>query len=586
MIDVIKKYLSSGLSIIPVKADKRPLIEWKQYQSTIATEEVESWTLPIACVCGAVSGGLICIDFDDKGSAFAEWGKRVKEIIPTIKESLYIQQTPSGGFHVVFKSDYKIENKKLAQKKNGKITVLIETRGEGGYFLVAPSSGYVSKSGDITTLKKISEHDAETMILIGESMNEYVQEKTETASKTNKNDITPFDDYDLKHDPVDLLLSHGWSIVGKRADKVMLCRPDKKQSLSATWNHIPGRFYVFSTSTEFEAQHIYKPSAVYAILNYRGDYVSAAKQLYKDGYGSRHELKPVDIDTTHRTITVKASSFKENIYKYYKGNHEKGMRLGLNYFDKFIRFEKGYLNVITGIPTHGKSEFTDFIMTTLAEKHKWNFVVFSPENYPLEIHFNKIAEKYHKTMLWGKEDNYIVEAIDFIDQHFDFINATEEELSLESILSACIDIKATRRVDGLIIDPWNEIEQASRPAGMNDSEFTGICLRKLRKFARKNEICLFVVVHPTKMYKDKNTEDYPVPTLYDISGSANWYNKTDNGIIVYRNFAEGKESTDVYIKKIKYRNYGQLGMVRFNYLKDKGTYEESNIQSDFFGSVK
>jgi twinkle protein len=174
----------------------------------------------------------------------------------------------------------------------------------------------------------------------------------------------------------------------------------------------------------------------------------------------------------------------------------------------------------------------------------------------------------------------IEEAIEFIDDHFDFVNATEDDLTLESILSACLELKKTKRIDALVIDPWNEIEQAIKPAGMNDSEFTGTCLRRLRKFGRKNKVCMFIVVHPTKMYKEKGKDNYPIPTLYDISGSSNWYNKADNGIVVYRNFDDMEDTTDVYVKKVKFRNYGKLGVVKMQYDVVSGNYKEIERRAD------
>jgi twinkle protein len=336
---------------------------------------------------------------------------------------------------------------------------------------------------------------------------------------------------------------------------------------------------MFTSSTQFECNKSYNPFQVFAILEHGGDYVSAAKKLYADGYGTRIKPTiPIDFDTTPNTGTVKISQFKDDILNFYKGARDKGLKLELKKFDKLLRFEKGYFNVVTGIPTHGKSEFVDFISIKLAKLHDWKIVYFSPENYPLEIHFNKLAEKYHERSMFNRMSNDIDTAIDFIDQHYRFINATESDLSIEKILSACMSSDITP--DCLILDPWNEIEHSARPSGMTESDFTGDCLRKLRKFARKNKLCLFIVVHPTKMYKDRTAEIYPVPTLYDISGSANWYNKADNGIVVYRDFV--KETTEVYIKKVKFKNYGEVGAATFKYLKESGTYAEiNNIGNDF-----
>jgi twinkle protein len=111
-----------------------------------------------------------------------------------------------------------------------------------------------------------------------------------------------------------------------------------------------------------------------------------------------------------------------------------------------------------------------------------------------------------------------------------------------------------------------------RPKDQSETEYIGTCLRKLRKFARKNNICIFVVVHPRIMHREKGGPVSPVPTPYDIAGSANWYNKADNLLIVYRDFEADK--TTVYIKKVKFRNYGELGEVDFWFDKKSGRYSE------------
>jgi len=567
--------ISAGLSAIPVKADKRPLVPWAEYQTRLPTpEEYKACRAPVGVVCGQVSGGLQCLDFDDGGSAFKEWAKLVKEHMPNLPDRLVVQKTPSGGYHVVYRCpDNCIENRKLAQKVvDGKVTVLIETRGEGGYFLCDPSPGYKILRGELTNINTISVEEANNLMAYAVYFNEQdtYKEYTPPPSVTiERNGLSPLDDYDHKNTPIDLMLAYGWTIVQQSGDKISLCRPDKKGGISATWNHVPGRLYVFTTSTLFTAGTIYKPSAVYAILNHAGDWVAAAKQLRRDGYGDDPpEKKEIDYDMFPATTTVKASDFRESIYKFYDGERTSGFRLMLPQFDECLRLDRGYLNIVTGVPTHGKSEFVDFLSILLAQQYKWRFVVFSPENYPPAIHFNKLAEKYCRKNMWGAQRSEVDRAIEFVDEHYDFIDATEEDLCIETILGACLSIE---RPDCMIIDPWNEIE-LQRPPGTNDSDFTGVCLRKLRKFARKNNICIILVAHPAKMMRNKDSGKYPIPSMYDISGSANFYNKADNGIVVYRNFDEN--NVEVHIKKVKYKNYGQLGMVKFNYDVNTGLYTE------------
>lgn len=577
MNEIIKSYFDAGLSLLPVRNDKKPLNDWMKYKISPAIEsDYGVWSFPIGCIGGKVSGGLVCIDFDDAGSCFKEWGELVKEQDPNLIDKIVFQRTPSGGYHAVYRCDKEQRNEKLAMAS--KDCVLIETRGEGGYFLIAPSEGYKLLRGDFTKINKLTEDEHEILITTARRFNKLVYENHQQSSVTNHNGITPFDDYDAKHNPIDMLCQHGWNVVSKKGEKIELCRPGKTRSVSATWNYIKNRLYVFTTSTIFSNEKLYKPSAVYAILCHNGDFVSAAKELYAKGFGERiqsKEKQPVIVDTVVATKVIKASDFLKDIITYYAKGLNCGKGIGIPSFDNLLRFDHGQLNIITGIPTHGKSEWLDFMLVQLAKEHKWNTVFFSPENYPLSIHFNKLAEKYMGISMHNRQKEIYEMAIEYINDRFRFIDATEEDLTLDGILNACLETKNTFKIDCLVIDPWNEIE-ASRPREQTESEFTGNCLRKLRKFARKNGICIFVVAHPTKMQKIKDTEIYPVPSLWDICGSSNWYNKADNGIVVYRDMTTNV--VDIHVKKVKFKNYGELGVAKFTYNKENGCYiEYTNI---------
>ena len=97
-------------------------------------------------------------------------------------------------------------------------------------------------------------------------------------------------------------------------------------------------------------------------------------------------------------------------------------------------------------------------------------------------------------------------------------------------------------------------------------------LDQLGNFCEANNMHCFLVAHPTKIPKDKSTGKPEVPTLYNISGSANFYNKTDNGITVYRDWDENKST--VYVQKVKFSHWGEIGQSEFTYMKDSGRYIE------------
>jgi KaiC/GvpD/RAD55 family RecA-like ATPase len=316
---MIQQYLQAGLSVIPItKGAKYPSVKWDIYQERIATpEEAATWTAPLGIVGGKVSGGLVCIDFDDKGSRFMPWMDLIQAGNSALALALVIQQTPSGGFHVVYRcTDVNIGNEKLAKmaapKEDGKID-LIETRGEGGQFLAYPSDGYFLIQNDFLHIPTVKKESHEFLIDCARSFNQKVKGEKE-PEKITANDfgLSPFDSFNEKNTPIDLLTSHGWTVEFERGEVIYLKRPGKKEKgISASWNHIPDRLYVFTTNTAFENEHIYKASAVYSILEHGGDFKAAAKALLEKGFGSRRKLSTETISHIDGTDDADIKTFKD-----------------------------------------------------------------------------------------------------------------------------------------------------------------------------------------------------------------------------------------------------------------------------------
>lgn len=316
---MIKQYLASGLSVIPItKGAKYPSVKWDVYQARIATpEEAAEWMPPIGIVAGKVSGGLVCIDFDDRGSQFTAWIDLVQAENPALALALVIQQTPSGGFHAIYRCpDVSIGNEKLAKmaepKDNGKID-LIETRGEGGQFLAYPSDGYTLLQNDFLHIPTVKKESHDFLIDCAKSFNQKIKEEKETEKiSINNFDLSPFDSFNERNTPIDLLISHGWTVELTKGETIYLKRPGKKEKgISASWNHIPDRFYVFTTNTEFENEHIYKTSAVYSILEHGGDFKAAAKALLEKGFGTRRKLSTETVSHIDGTDEKDVRTFKD-----------------------------------------------------------------------------------------------------------------------------------------------------------------------------------------------------------------------------------------------------------------------------------
>lgn len=576
--------LESGLSVIPTREDKRPALNaWQAFQARRPTAaEAKDWAPAhgLGVICGPVSGNVFCIDLDQKNDPtkrlWAEYSDLVREQAPDLLARLVVESTPSGGFHVIARNAAAPRNVKLAKTKEH--AVLIETRGDGGYFCAAPTPGYELKSGRLMAIPEITAEELEILLDCARALNQ--EEKEAPRPRSLPQGSTPFDEYDAKTSPEEtaaLMESHGWKIMSRRGEALYLRRPDKTgPAISATFNRIPGRLYVFTTSTLFESEHVYKPYAVYAMLEHNGDFKAAAAALRAKGYGAQEPTKPAAAPLVNR------EALAARIQYLYTHGMRKGEYCGWPALSKLYSVVKGQLNIVTGIPSHGKSEFTDALMVNLATKAGWNFVVYSPENYPTELHARKIIEKVSGKNFGGEgriTEQNLTSTTDWVLKHFTFIEPQEDEdVTLDSIFEVVREKQKTGTIDGVLIDPWNELE-STRPDKITETDFIGLCLKRIRMFARRHDVAFWVVAHPAKMRKDQKTGEYPIPTLYDISGSANWYNKADNGIVVHRDFTNGQ--TEIIVQKMKFKYYGKTGSVIMKYDAVSGRYSELTLSDHF-----
>jgi hypothetical protein len=304
-----ERYLNAGLCVLPARrAEKRPAVgRWKQYRTRMPTEaEVCAWfgSDPDAlCVlCGQVSGNLEIIDFDAGAELFNAWWDRVPA---DLYERLVVQSTQSGGRHAVYRCESPVcGNLKLAQRKVGaKVTTLIETRGEGGLFLCAPTSGYEVIQGDLAEPPVLTEAERDVLLHAAWELNEYMPpvvngptvsadvgqrfpfsaDNSHMCGSPPENADRPGDDFNIRGDVRAVLEEYGWVRV-RRGDNEYWRRPGKDSGCSATLKNRV--FYVFSANASpFEPNRAYSPFSVYALLTCGGDFEQAARSLRQLGFG-------------------------------------------------------------------------------------------------------------------------------------------------------------------------------------------------------------------------------------------------------------------------------------------------------------
>lgn len=247
-----------------------------------------------------------------------------------------------------------------------------------------------------------------------------------------------------------------------------------------------------------------------------------------------------------------------------------GLEIGVDEIDQFIKWELGQLAIVTGIPSSGKSEFIDFLCAKFNLIFGWKTAFFTPENYPLVWHVNKIYEKLAGKSLKKSLDSIeTANVLKYINDNFFYI-LDEEDLSVGKILDSAKMLVKSKGVKVLVVDPYNTIDH-QYDKQVSETKYISEFLTKLQQFARFNNMLVFLIAHPTKMVNGE------IPNLYSISGSAHFYNKADYGIVVHRetnsdNIMTGV--TTVYWKKIRFKHLGEQGISRLIYNYNNGRYEK------------
>jgi twinkle protein len=269
------------------------------------------------------------------------------------------------------------------------------------------------------------------------------------------------------------------------------------------------------------------------------------------------------------------SEYSESMDRLYRYGMPTGLSTPWESVNPLYTVMAGEWTLVTGIPGHGKSEWLDALMVRLAQDHGWCFAIFSPENQPTEYHLSKLAEKYiGKPFGSGPSDRMTPDekeiAIGFLDDHFVFL--MPELPTVEGLIERLKCIVKRRGIRGVVLDPWNEIDH-TRTGGLSETEYISQSLSKLRAFARAHGVHLWIVAHPTKLQKEPDGS-YPVPTPYDVAGSAHWRNKADNCIAVWRNTAANTSAVEVHVQKVRKKSVGQVGMATLRYDRITGQYHD------------
>ena len=277
-----------------------------------------------------------------------------------------------------------------------------------------------------------------------------------------------------------------------------------------------------------------------------------------------HGAKQVPLEgvSTLRDVEGELVDFVNNGFK-------PGFQVGLENFDKIFSTYTGQFITVTGIPSSGKSDFVDQMCIGYNRNYGWKTAFASPENKPNYLHAHKLIRKTWEGMPTSADigSSRWNQVTDQVNDNYFFIDA--DRYTLDDVLKKGAELVKRKGIKCLVIDPYNKVRDVNcKTEDVN--RYTMEYLTKIEVFAKKYDVLVMVVAHPTKMYKgsDGKIEE---PTMYNIKGGGEWYDASYHGLLVHRDY--DAKTVKVKVLKVKFQNLGENGAeAHFNWEPKSGSY--------------
>ena len=268
--------------------------------------------------------------------------------------------------------------------------------------------------------------------------------------------------------------------------------------------------------------------------------IHAAKQVPLEGVSTLYDIQ-------------------DELKDFVKNGFKPGFQVGLKNFDKIFSTYTGQFITVTGIPSSGKSDFVDQMCVGYNTNYGWKTAFASPENAPTYLHAHKLMRKVWQDMpspsdIDGEQWNKVA---DHVNDNFFFIDM--ERYTLDHVLRKGAELVKRKGIKCLVIDPFNKVRDINcKTEDVN--RYTMEYLTKIEVFAKKYDVLVFIVAHPTKMYKgsDGKIEE---PTMYNIKGGGEWYDASYHGLLVHRDY--DAKTVKAKVLKVKFQNLGENGAEAF-----------------------
>lgn len=573
-----QRLTDAGYSVIAVNSlTKMPLGSWKQNQVERILPHISRGN-SIALVCGKVSGGLECIDLDLKYSIDpqADWEK-IKSILK--KEckgwanQVVIEASQNGGYHILYRCDEVQGNQKIASRpltqqeidaaekvgiKPEQHKTIVETRGEGGYFVCAPSDGYTIMKGDFAKLKPITVEMRRSMLAALKAMDTMPKPKIDNAPRHLG--VSPFDDFNDRGDIIDLLCANGFSVASENDKKIMLKRVGSDNRYGADYDKTRKVLYVFTSNTVLEANRGHNHTQVYTVLTCNGDYSLAHRQLRDMGFGDKwSEYKPETQEYYKKEIDAYSNiATPEEINAYLDDVREGRLQQGLPYkihrLDDHLLFKRGNFVINLGGAGSGKSNISWYKMVLLNKWYGLRGLIFSSENSIGAVPKKFMEFRFGKKLSEMTADEY-EEAKVWFHANFKIIRS-EILYTYKDLLIIAKDLIRKEPYDTLLIDPYSSLDIDLKDiTGVSEHQYHYKAMSEIRIFCKTYDCTVFLNVHAvTSALRNKDSDgNVRPPMAADAEGGGKSVNRADDFFVTHRlegDAARWRE-TQLHVRKVK-----------------------------------
>lgn len=521
MIDYALRYASAGFKVIPLRG-KLPLCQHGAHDGTTGEAQIRSWwgKWPDANI-GLVLDGLVVVDIDPRNGGEVD-------SLPALPDTCFAK-TGGGGWHYLYQA-------RPGVRYNAKPASGVDVKsGTGAYIVVEPS---IHASGEKYCWLDESEPWGMKPALAPEFLGAVVPQQREVAG--------------------------GIPVGGRNDTLASMAGAMRRRGMSVE---------AMTAALLTENQRCAIPleeSEVRTIARSVGRYV------------------PEEAPEETLPGTVRASDLRRELDDVYANGLGRGDKCGWPDMDALFSVAGGQLTTVTGWPNSGKSQWLDAVAINLG-RQGWHGVFCSLENIPVFLHVEKLLKQLigkplraGPTERMTREEKARGEAQ--LDEWFSFVLPSEKKPN-PSLGEVVTIIEADMRKRGLwdrpkkfcVIDPFNELEHV-RPVGLSLTEHIGESLSMLRQWARRNDLHVFLVGHPAKQQRLKESGKLPIATPDMIADSAHFWNKADNCITVALTDEHRSQEVDIHVQKVRFSHIGQRGVATLIFDKTTGRYHAKEPQ--------